>query len=227
MVMRKDIEIHIGTGDITLPSKNSYTLRDFQWVSNPTGLSRYIYGELIVPSNLSEQSVKKNGVYVSIPYTPKYKEFMVRVKRLYDNGSYEFIQNPSDGSEWFLVKVAQYGGNTKNAIASQLLTISEYAFYFQFDGGVANLYSALESDLHIVKADRQNSNMLLACVPTNNYRYPLSGVGLVRWTNGNMDYTHLAERIESEFSDDGMSVNSASFDYDTKQLNIDAITPDE
>lgn len=42
-----------------------------------------------------------------------------------------------------------------------------------------------------------------------------------------MDYTHLAERIESEFSDDGMSVNSASFDYDTKQLNIDAITPDE
>lgn len=225
--MRKDIEIHIGTGDITLPSKNSYTLRDFQWVSNPTGLSRYIYGELIVPSNLSEQSVKKNGVYVSIPYTPKYKEFMVRVKRLYDNGSYEFIQNPSDGSEWFLVKVAQYGGNTKNAIASQLLTISESDFYFQFDGGVANLYSALESDLHIVKADRQNSNMLLACVPTNNYRYPLSGVGLVRWTNGNMDYTHLAERIESEFSDDGMSVNSASFDYDTKQLSIDAITPGE
>lgn len=225
--MRKDIEIHIGTGDITLPSKNSYTLRDFQWVSNPTGLSRYIYGELIVPSNLSEQSIKKNGVYAPIPYTPKYKEFMVRVKRLYDNGSYEFIQNPSDGLEWFLVKVAQYGVNVKNAIASQLLTISESDFYFQFDGGVANLYSALESDLHIVKADRQNSNMLLACVPTNNYRYPLSGVGLVRWTNGNMDYTHLAERIESEFSDDGMSVNSASFDYDTKQLSIDSITPDE
>lgn len=225
--MRKDIEIHIGTGDITLPSKNSYTLRDFQWVSNPTGLSRYIYGEVIVPSNLSEQSIKKNGVYTSIPYTPKYKEFMIRVKRLYDNGSYEFIQNPSDGTEWFLVKVAQYGGIVVNAIASQLLTISESDFYFQFDGGVAKLYSALESDLHIVKADIQNSNMLLACVPSNNYRYPLTGVGLVRWTNGNMDYTHLAERIESEFSDDGISVNSASFDYDTKQLSIDAITPGE
>ena len=225
--MRKDIEIHIGTGDITLPSKNNYTLRDFQWVSNKTGLSRYIYGEVIVPSNLSEQSIKKNGVYTSIPYTPKYKEFMIRVKRLYDNGSYEFIQNPSDGTEWCLVKVAQYGGTVVNAIASQLLTISESDFYFQFDGGVAKLYSALESDLHIVKADRQNSNMLLACVPSNNYRYPLTGVGLVRWTNGNMDYTHLAERIESEFSDDGISVNSASFDYDTKQLSIDAITPGE
>ncbi len=225
--MRKDIEIHIGTGDITLPSKNNYILRDFQWVLNPTGLSRYIYGEVIVPSNLSEQSIKKNGVYVSIPYTPKYKEFMIRVKRLYDNGSYEFIPNPSDGTEWFLVKTAQYGGTIRNAIASQLLTISESDFYFQFDGGVAKLYSALESDLHIVKSDRQNSNMLLACVPTNNYRYPLTGVGLVRWTNGNMDYTHLAERIESEFSDDGMTVNSASFDYDTKQLSVDAITPEE
>ncbi len=225
--MRKDIEIHIGTGDITLPSSKNYTLRDFQWVSNPTGLSRYIYGEVTVPSNLSEQSIKANGVYVSMPYTPKYKEFMIRVKRLYDNGSYEFIQNPFDGSEWFLAKVAQYGGEAKNAIASQLLTISDSDFYFQFDGGVAYIYSALESDLHIVKADRQNSNMLLACVPTNNYRYPLSGVGLVRWTNGNMDYTNLADRIESEFSDDGMTVNSASFDYDTKQLSIDAIASGE
>ncbi len=225
--MRKDIETHIVTGDITLPSSNNYVLRDFQWVSNPTGLSRYIYGEVTVPSNLSEQNIKKNGVNVAIPYTPKYKEFMVRVKRLYDNGSYEFIQNPSDGSGWFLVKVAQYGGETKNAIASQLLAISESDFYLQFDGGIVRLYSASESDLHIVKADRQNSNMLLACNPTNNYRYPLTGVGLIRWTNGNMDYTHLAERIESEFSDDGMTVNSASFDYDTKQLSIDATASDE
>lgn len=225
--MRKDIEIHIETGDITLPSKNNYTLRDFQWVSNPTGLSRYIYGEVIVPSNLSEQNIKRDGVYISIPYTPRYNEFMIRVKRLYDNGSYEFIQNPTDGTEWFLVKVAQYGGKIRNAIASQLLVISDSDFCFQFDGGIAKLYSALETDLHIVKADRQNSNMLLACVPTNNYRYPLSGVGLIRWTNGNMDYTHLAERIESEFSDDGMSVNSASFNYETKQLSIDAITPGE
>ena len=226
--MRKDIEIHIGTGDITLPSKNNYQLRGFQWVQNPTGLSRYIYGEIIVPSNLSAKELYDKGLYAAIPYTPIYKEFMVRIKRLYENGLYEYLQNPADGTEWFIVKGNLYGmKGQKNIYAPQLLMISDSDYYFQFDKGVANVYSALESDLNIVKADRQNSNMLLACVPTNNYRYPISGVGLIRWMNGNMDYTALADTIKSEFADDGVVVNSASFDYDTNQISIDAIPAEE
>lgn len=226
--MRKDIEIHIGTGDITLPSKNNYLLRDFQWVQNPTGLSRYIYGEIIVPSNLSANILYNKGVYTAIPYTPIYKEFMVRIKRLYENGLYEYLQNPADGTEWFVVKCNLYGTHgCKNVYASQLKTIADNDYYFQFDKGILNVYSAIESDLKIVKANRQNSNMLLACVPTNNYRYPISGVGLIRWVNGNMDYTALADTIKSEFTDDGVVVNSASFDYGTHQLSLDAIPAEE
>lgn len=226
--MRKDIEIHIGTGDITLPSKNNYQLRDFQWVQNPTGLSRYIYGEIIVPSNLSANTLYNNGVYAAIPYTPIYKEFMVRIKRLYENGLYEYLQNPADGTEWFVVKCNLYGAKGyKNVYASQLKMVADNDYYFQFDKGILNVYSAMESDLNIVKANRQNSNMLLACVPTNNYRYPISGVGLIRWMNGNMDYTALADTIKSEFTDDGVVVNSASFDYDTHQLSLDATPAEE
>lgn len=226
--MRKDIEIHIETGDITLPSKNSYQLRDFQWVQNPTGLSRYIYGEIIVPSNLSANTLYNKGVCAAIPYTPIYKEFMVRIKRLYENGLYEYLQNPADGTEWFVVKCNLYGTNGyKNVYASQLKLIANNDYYFQFDKGVLNVYGAMESDLNIVKANRQNSNMLLACVPTNNYRYPISGVGLIRWMNGNMDYTALADTIKSEFTDDGVVVNSASFDYDTHQLSLDATPAEE
>lgn len=226
--MRKDIEIHIGTGDITLPSKNNYQLRDFQWVQNPTGLSRYIYGEIIVPSNLSANTLYNKGVCAAIPYTPIYKEFMVRIKRLYENGLYEYLQNPADGTEWFVVKCNLYGTNGyKNVYASQLKMVADNDYYFQFDKGILNVYSAMESDLNIVKANRQNSNMLLACVPTNNYRYPISGVGLIRWMNGNMDYTALADTIKSEFTDDGVVVNSASFDYDTHQLSLDATPAEE
>ena len=105
--------------------------------------------------------------------------------------------------------------------------VADNDYYFQFDKGTLNVYSAMESDLNIVKANRQNSNMLLACVPTNNYRYPISGVGLIRWMNGNMDYTALADTIKSEFTDDGVVVNSASFDYDTHQLSLDAIPAEE
>lgn len=226
--MRKDIEIHIGTGDITLPSKNNYQLRDFQWVQNPTGLSRYIYGEIIVPSNLSANTLYNKGVYTAIPYTPIYKEFMVRIKRLYENGLYEYLQNPADGTEWFVVKCNLYGTKKcKNVYVSQLKMIADNDYYFQFDKGTMKVYSAMESDLNIVKANRQNSNMLLACVPTNNYRYPISGVGLIRWMNGNMDYTALADTIKSEFTDDGVVVNSASFNYDTHQLSLDAIPAEE
>lgn len=226
--MRKDIEIHIGTGDITLPSKNNYQLRDFQWVQNPTGLSRYIYGEIIVPSNLSANTLYNKGVCAAIPYTPIYKEFMVRIKRLYENGLYEYLQNPADGTEWFVVKCNLYGTNGyKNVYASQLKMVADNDYYFQFYKGILNVYSAMESDLNIVKANRQNSNMLLACVPTNNYRYPISGVGLIRWMNGNMDYTALADTIKSEFTDDGVVVNSASFDYDTHQLSLDATPAEE
>ena len=226
--MRKDIEIHIGTGDITLPSKSSYQLRDFQWVQNPTGLSRYIYGEIIVPSNLSANTLYNKGVYTAIPYTPIYKEFMVRIKRLYENGLYEYLQNPADGTEWFVVKCNLYGTKKcKNVYASQLKMIADNDYYFQFDKGTMKVYSAMESDLNIVKANRQNSNLLLACVPTNNYRYPISGVGLIRWMNGNMDYTALADTIKSEFTDDGVVVNSASFNYDTHQLSLDAIPAEE
>ena len=147
---------------------------------------------------------------------------MVRIKRSYDNGTYEYLQNPVDGSFWFLVKVGLYGKEKENVHASQLLEVSESDFYIQFDGGVVNLYAASESDVNIVKADRQNSNMMLSCVPTNNYRYPITGVGLIRWTNGNVGYGKLADRIKSEFADDGMTVNDASFDYETKQLSINA-----
>lgn len=226
--MRKDIEIHIGTGDITLLSKNNYQLRDFKWVQNPSGLSRYIYGEIIVPSNLSANTLYNKGVYAAIPYTPIYKEFMVRIKRIYENGLYEYLQNPADGTEWFVVKCNLYGINGyKNVYASQLKMVADNDYYFQFDKGILNVYSAMESDLNIVKANRQNSNMLLACVPTNNYRYPISGVGLIRWMNGNMDYTALADTIKSEFTDDDVVVNSASFDYDTHQLSLDATPAEE
>lgn len=226
--MRRDIQIHIQTGDIVLSSQNQYKTRDFQWVQSPIGLSRYIYGEIVVPSDLSANTIYEKGLYVTIPYTPIYKEFMVRVKRLYENGLYEYLQNPVDGTEWFVVKSNLYGVKGQgNVYASQLMTIADNDYYFQFDKGILNVYSAAESDLNIVQANRQNSNMLLACVPTNNYRYPISGVGLIRWMNGNMDYTALADTIKSEFTDDGVVVNSASFDYDTNQLNLDAIPAEE
>lgn len=218
--MRKDIEIHIKTGDVAIDPQNTFKLRDFQWVENSAGLSRYIYGEIDIPATVTEASIRNNGFYFTIPYTPKYKEFMVRVKRVYENGSFVYLANQTDGSDWFVVKVGMYGGESKNAYASELITVSESSYYGKIDGGVVNLYSCDESDFNIVSADRQNANCLLACLPTNNYRYPLTGVGLVRWVNANnLNSGDLAEVLAAQFEDDGVIVNNASYNYETKQID--------
>lgn len=222
--MRKDFEIHIDTGDIQLVSTNKYKERIFRWVENESGLTRYIYGEIELSAYVSESKILNDGLCVSIPYTPKYKEFYIRIKRMYDSTSFTYMQNPIDGSEWFLVKVGMCGGELENAFASQLITISDSNYCFRLDGGIARIYSSEKNDLNVIKANRQNANLLLKCVPTNNYRYPLTGVGLIKFINSNINYSQLSEVLDREFNSDGIAVKNASYDFDTKDLHLDLDT---
>lgn len=222
--MRKDIEILIDTGDIALASQNKFVLYPFDWVENESGLERYIYGEITLPATLSETTIKNKGIYISIPYTPVYREFCIRIKREYADKSYTFVYNPVNGSEWFVVQASKYHKGFANIHVSELITISESAFYIKLNKGIAELYSGTTSDVNIIPANTQNSNMLLKCVPTNCYRYPLNGVGLIRWTNSNIDHTNLTKILTREFESDGVRINSASYDYDTKNLYLDLDT---
>lgn len=220
--MRKDIEIHIQTGDVALEPHNKPTLRIFRWVDQPALLSRYIYGEIDVPYTVSERTILTHGVSFIIPYTPKYKEFMVRMRRVNENGVFAYVTNEVDGSQWFLVKSAANGETLRNVYASELPSISETGFFVKLEGGIARLYASSQSDFNIVKAGRQNANCLLACFPGSNYRYPLTGVGLARWLNSNnVASASLAQTLQSEFEADGVTINNASFNYDTKQMELD------
>lgn len=220
--MRKDLEIHINTGDITLTSKNRVTLQDFQWLEGtPTGMEqRYIYGEVIVPAYVLEDRIFEQGVYIEIPYTPIYKEIKLRIKRKYTEENVQYLRNPIDGSEWFLVQCSLYGSEATNIFASQLMSVSEDRFYISFTGNIILLYSGQEHDLNVVKANSQNKNLLLKCVPGNNYRYPLTGVGLIRWTNSNISVTKLAQVLKEEFAADNTPVIHAKYDFDSKQLYL-------
>lgn len=220
--MRKDIELHIKTNDVAIVATNKAKMRTFRWVSNQSGLSRYIYGEIDVPAVVAETKIRENGVFVNIPYTPKYKEFMIRVRRVYDDGSYIYLYNRKDGSEWFLAQAGMYGGEKKNCYASLLYAISEGTYYISLKDEIATIYSSIQSDFNIVDANRQNANCLLACFPSSSYRYPLTGVGLARWINAhNINAGNLAEIINREFAEDGVVVKSAIYNYDTKQMEMD------
>ena len=221
--MRKDIEIHINTGDIALISTNKFTLRKFRWVDEPDLLSRYIYGEIDVPYIVSENSIKSKGVYCNIPYTPIYKEIKIRIRRINEDGDYSYIYNEVNNSEWFTVQTALYGKDLQNVFASTLVSISEDSFYLELKGDIARIYSAYQSDFNIIRAGRQNANCLLACFPSNNYRYPLTGVGLARWINSNnVAATSLTQVLQDQFKEDGVTINNASYNYDTQQMELDA-----
>lgn len=219
--MRKDIELHIKTYDTPIDSQNTYKLRDFKWVVNASGLSRYIYGEVDIPSTISESSIRNNGIYFDIPYTPYYKEVMIRIRRVYGTDSYVYVRNLDTGSDWFAVKSKPYGvGDFQNVYASQLIQISDDAYYGRIGENCLELYAASQSDFNIVAADRQNANCLIACNPSNNYRYPLTGIGLVKWMNsGHIDSGDLATKLQTEFSEDGVIVTNATYDYDTQSIS--------
>jgi hypothetical protein len=223
--MRKDIELHIQTGDVALDAQNKLRLRTFKWVDDDETaamLSRYIYGEIDVPYSVSTRTIQNNGLYFEVPYTPKYKEFKLRIRRVYEDGTYEYLQNEVDGSHWFLAQTSLYGTGLKNVYASMLPAISETSFYASLHDGIAEIYSSSQSDFNIVKANRQNANCLLACFPGGNYRYPLTGVGLARWINStNVISTDLTTVLQDEFSADGVTVKNAAYNYDTQQMELD------
>lgn len=221
--MRKDIEIHIQTGDVAIKPKDGLKLRPFRWVEQPELLSRYIYGEIDVPYTVTERIIRSQGLACAIPYTPKYKEFMVRIRRVNDDGFSTYLMNKTDGSQWFLVKSAKHGGELKNVFASELASISEDAFFISLNDSYARIYSNGRSDFNIVPAARQNANCLLACYPGGNYRYPLTGVGLARWINSNgAASASLTQTLQDEFRLDGVSIKNAAFNYDTNQMELEA-----
>lgn len=239
--MRQDIEIHINTQDVTLPVANVPSFKNFRWLEgSPEGeLQSYLYGEISVEISTPIQQILRDGLNVKIPYTPIYKPFKLRIRRVIDDGAFEYLTNPSDGTVWFVVKTALYGltnNSLKEVKASELALLDENSYHLHFDfelktiqdqekviyTGNINLFSAYIRDFHIRRVDHQNSNLLLRCIPTNNYRYPLSGVGLIRWANGDLSQASLAQRIQDEFADDGVIVKTASVNNDTGKLSIDA-----
>lgn len=219
--MRKDINIDINSRDIQFQYTDIPTFQNsFSWINNPTGLSRYIYGEITLPHTVPAQSLLDSGLVVNIPYTPLYKEFYVRFKRELIDGYYDYIQNPKTGGEWFLVVRPEDDG-TIPVFASELLLISLGTLNFRYLEGEMVVYNGQVTDLDIIPAYNQNTNLLLICAPANHYRYPISGVNIQKWLNGNVNKQDYLERLKEEFYKDGVIVNNAVYSESENKLYLD------
>lgn len=216
--MRKDIQINTQTGDILFNDQNSLNTFPFEWISEG---DLNLMGQLTLSANYDTNKLATMGVRVSIPYTPIYKPIKLRIVRDFGEDNQRAIINPLNNTEWFDLYTKLYGRDIIKIYASQLLMISYEGYLIQVKDGIAYLWSHSNFDVKSINANFQNRNLLLKCVPSNCYRYPTSGVGLVRYLHSNLNRSGLADRLQSEFEADKVTVNNAAFNSYTGDLELD------
>lgn len=218
--MRRDIQVNTQIGDIVLSDRNSMETYPFEWVDET---DTEIRGKVTIPSTIDVLQLYTTGVKIEIPYTPVYKPVKIRVIRNFGGGTERTILNPVNHDWWHDLQTKLYHGSNERLKASQLLMVSTGGYVLQLgeNEGNAYLWSDADSDLNNVRANIQNRNLLLRCIPSNSYRYPTSGVGLIRYLHSTLSQSDLADRLQSEFKADKVSIKNASFDSYTGDLDLD------
>ena len=220
MVMRRDIQINTSISDMVLKDQNRLSTYPFTWVSES---DLYLLGEITIPHTFDVNKLQTEGVKVEIPYTPIYKPFKVRIMRQFDANNSMAVINPVNGSEWFEVHTKLWNQQNMQLCASKLILVIHDTYLFQIDNtiGFAYILSNKNTDAVNVAANIQNRNLLLQCIPSNSYRYPTSGVGLVRFLHANLSQTTLANILQDEFKADKVTVKGAAFDSYTGDIELD------
>lgn len=216
--MRRDIQINTATNDIVLKNQSIIGEQAFNWLEDE---ELFLTAQITVPLNFDIKQLYTTGVMVKIPYTPIYKPIKIRFGRDFGGGNIRIVINPTDNSEWFEVHTRLFGLQDKILYASQLIMVSQDYYLIQINKGVAYLWSNAISDMVNINANIQNRNLLLQCVPSNNYRYPTSGVGLIKYLHANLSHSGLAEKLQTEFKDDKVEIINAAFNSYSGDLELD------
>lgn len=84
----------------------------------------------------------------------------------------------------------------------------------------AYIYSSKVTDLNIDFSDDQASQLLTICAPGKSYRYPTTGVGIIKYLNSVIKHSDLSDVLDSQFNGDNKPLISAGFDSETCDLDI-------
>lgn len=218
--MRTDIAVNTETSDLILDTKEPNLLWNFEW-ENLSDNDGAMCGVAYCPDGISLEDVEANGVVVHIPYEPNVKKVKIGVF----NGRDWLINNHANpSSHWFPLSGNLYGNIIDDIKLSELIAI-DTELHIIFKDGKAIAYSSTQHDLLIRNANIQNQNMMLQCMPGNNLRYPLVGVGLRNWVNSNMNVAELAKVLQDQFTADGTPVIDAQYDFDLQKLYLKLSDP--
>lgn len=209
--MRTDISVLTSSKDVTFEDRVTSVLYEMKYSHED---ERFLYCTVMIPHQFS-MSERELTIDVSPVYFASTKTLRIGLQYHYNQNESEVVwTNTNLGKDSF-----------KSVRACDLLAISTKRLSLSFVARRCFVSAGENLDLKVEAADTQNRNMLLACVPGNCYRYPTTGVGLIRFMNGNLSVAQLAKTLKEQFSADGTPVNSASYDYDTRKLYLSLNTP--
>lgn len=165
---------------------------------------------------------------MQIPYTPIYKELLVRLHLDNGTGHPEYIINSTDNTVWFPVYLQDSEGTMRAIRLSEYETVNEEGrYHLVLRDGCLLLYSGDDTDLEIGAAKYQNEVFLLKAFPGNLYQHPTTGVGLIDFLHGNFENNNLAARLQSEFKGDNMVIINAYMDSVTGELLLETEEKEE
>lgn len=212
--MRKDILINSSTGELRFKSEGLQEPSGFNWLEYDR-FSEYIQAEILVPRDFKTPST----LTVNIPYTPVYLPIQLRLKYEDSYTTDDFFNN----GKWMTLRCRLNGGDeAKEIMASELILVDGDTYSISFEEESAEVFSGKTTDFVIGEANTQNNNLLVQCVPGNNYRYPTTGVGMIKYVNSNVSQTELATVLKEEFFNDGVVIEDATWDAENNTLTISA-----
>lgn len=217
---RYDIIINTEYGEVGLKEKPinrdiaSSTLLEDQYGMDNDNAS---YLEVPILKSRGLSYTEGDSMFVQSKYHAVNKPVFARF--LLDNqneSKKEYLINKYNNSIWFPI----LSNHIQTPLSSWCTINNSFLFEFVFLNNGIGLYSGYETDLVINASLKQNKNLLLLTRMGNLYRYPLTGVGLLDYLNSNFTNTNLAEKLQSEFVNDGMVIVNASLNTDTNELNL-------
>ena len=222
---RQDIHIDATYGEVsTTDNLANKIMYDFNFIGRIDGLNneQFIYGEVLVPENFKSRYSDASGIRTVIPYQASYKELRIRLKIELPGGGVDYIINPADNTQWFIVCRENENGQPLQFRLSEYGQLNENGTYnLLLRHGHLAIYSGDDTDFQFRSALRQNEVFLLKAMAGNLYNHPTTGVGLINFLHGNFENTGLAAKLQSEFENDKMVVNEAYMDSATGELLLD------
>lgn len=208
--MRTDIKMDVDNGDINFLNTPPAASSTLEWVAED---DLYVYGECVIANYLDFESLS-SGIGLTIPRKDSTKE--IRIK-------FSSITTHEESVSTQYYSIVTGGGDLLTA--AKLPVVSDklyFRVYLMANASSAILTDGYWKDLNIEESLSQNEFFLLMSSPSSIYEYPLMGVGIQKYLNGDIQSSNLPSKIQTQFELDGMSVSEIQFNKETDELVINS-----